>query len=107
MALAAPFWKDIDRMEPDEKELLTQIRLVYGSALLNGPFSILFAHSGGLIGFNDRIKLRPLIAATKDDRVYMASEESAIRTVCKNPDKVWAPKAGAPVIVKMGEGIVN
>ncbi len=100
-ALAAPFWKDIDLLEDDQKEVLTALRLVYGSAMLNGPFSILFGHSGGLVGINDRIKLRPLVAATKDDMVYMASEESAIREICSSPDKVWTPRAGEPVIVDL------
>ncbi len=100
-ALAAPFWKNIDSRGDDEKEALTALRLAYGSALLNGPFSILFGHSRGLVGLNDRIKLRPLVAATKDDCVYMASEESAIREICPNPDSVWAPRAGEPVIVEI------
>ncbi len=101
-ALAAPFWKDIDKMEKDEREAYTALRLAYGSALLNGPFSLLFGHSNGLVGINDRIKLRPLVVATKgDDMVYMASEESSIREICPDPDKVWAPRAGKPVIVEL------
>lgn len=101
MVLAAPFWKNIDNMDEQKKEALTALRLAYGSALLNGPFSILFGHSNGLVGINDRIKLRPLVAATKDDLVYMASEESAIRAICPSPDKVWTPRAGEPVIVEL------
>src|SRR3990172_2851071 len=101
MALAAPFWKNIDEKDPEEREALTALRLTYGSALLNGPFSILFGHSKGLVGMNDRIKLRPLVAAIKDDMTYMASEESAIRAICPQPDKVWAPRAGDPVIVNL------
>ncbi len=97
-ALASPFWKDIDRMPEREKKLFTAIRMVYGSALLNGPFAILVSWNGGLMGLNDRIKLRPFVAAVKDDCVYMASEESAIREVCPKPDRIWAPKAGDPVI---------
>jgi glutamate synthase domain-containing protein 1 len=65
---------------------------------LNGPFAILFANNEGLVGLNDRIKLRPLIAAKKGDFVYMASEESAIREICPDPEDVWAPIAGEPVI---------
>lgn len=99
-ALASPFWKAIDAKEASEREALTALRQVYGSALLNGPFSILFGHSKGLVGINDRIKLRPLVVATKGDVVYMASEESAIRTICTEPDKVWTPRAGEPVIVE-------
>ncbi len=99
--LAAPFWKDIDDLDPDEKEMVTALRQTYASALLNGPFSLLFGHKNGLVGINDRIKLRPLVAATKDDMVYMASEESAIRAICPVPEKVWAPRAGNPVIVTL------
>lgn len=99
--LAAPFWKDIDEMEDGEKEFHTALRLVYGSALLNGPFSLIFGHSRGLVGINDRIKLRPLVAATKDEVVYISSEESAIREICPAPDRVWAPRAGEPVIVEL------
>ena len=99
-ALASPFWKAIDGKEAAERDGLTALRQVYGSALLNGPFSILFGHSKGLVGINDRIKLRPLVVATKGDVVYMASEESAIRTICPAPDKVWTPRAGEPVIVE-------
>ena len=28
----------------------------------------------------------------------MASEESAIKAICKNPDFVWAPRAGKPTV---------
>jgi glutamate synthase domain-containing protein 1 len=66
--------------------------------MLNGPFAMLFAFKDGVIGFNDRIKLRPFVAAVNGDTVYMASEESAIRVICPEPEKVWMPKAGEPVI---------
>ncbi len=105
LALAPPFWKEIDRMDEDRRKLCKAIRMVYGSALLNGPFAILFAYNGGLVGLNDRIKLRPLVAATKGETVYMASEESAIREICPDPERVWAPKAGDPVIAHLNPGI--
>ncbi len=98
MALASPFWKDIDRMEPGQKKIATAIRQVYGSTLLNGPFSIILGHSTGMIGLNDRIKLRPMTAARKDDMLYMASEESAIREIAPDLDEIWSPKAGTAVI---------
>ncbi len=101
LALAPPFWEEVDRMDEERKKLCKTIRMIYGSALLNGPFAILFAFNGGLVGLNDRIKLRPLVAATKGETVYMASEESAIREICPDPERVWAPKAGDPVIVKL------
>ncbi|HPL63506.1 MAG TPA: glutamine amidotransferase family protein [Syntrophales bacterium] len=103
LALAPPFWNEVNRMEPERKKLCEAIRMVYASALLNGPFAVLFAFNGGLVGLNDRIKLRPLIAAESGETVYMASEESAIREICPDPDKVWMPKAGEPVVVKLNK----
>jgi len=50
-----------------------------------------------MIGLNDRIKLRPMTAARKDDMLYMASEESAIREIAPDLDEVWSPRAGTPV----------
>lgn len=105
-ALAAPFWKKIDKMEPKTQEIMKAIRMVYGSTLLNGPFSIIVANSKTMIGFNDRIKLRPMVAAEKDDLLYMSSEESAIRIICPEPDKVWTVKAGEPLVGVLEEGVI-
>ena len=58
-ALAPPFWDEIDRMPAKEQELNRAIRLTYGSALMNGPFAICVANEHSLVGFTDRIKLRP------------------------------------------------
>jgi len=98
---APPFWSEIDRMPEQKRKAYEALRMVYGPAMLNGPFAILFADSNSLTGLNDRVKLRPLVVAEKGDEVYMSSEESAIRYVCPEPDKVWAPKAGEPVIVEL------
>ncbi len=96
--LSAPFWDEIERMPEKEKEFYLSLRMIYGSALVNGPFSVIAANSQSMVGLNDRIKLRPLVAAKKDDFLYLASEESSIREVCPIPDRVWSPKAGEPVI---------
>lgn len=98
---APPFWDEIERLSEREKKLFTGLRMVYGSACLNGPFAILVGNKNGLFGLNDRVKLRPLVVAEEGSRVYMSSEESAIREVCGTLDKIWAPKAGEPVIVEM------
>ena len=106
--LAAPFWKDIDAMEqsdPEKAELYRTLRMVYAGALVNGPFAIVFGHRRGMVGLNDRIKLRPLVAAEKDDWVYLSSEESGILEMCAEPDRVWAPRGGAPVIVDLDEDV--
>lgn len=104
--LAAPFWKNIDALPEKEREAYTALRMVYGSALINGPFAIIFGHSRGMVGLNDRIKLRPLVAALKEDFVFLASEEAAIREICPAPDRVWAPKAGEPVIAELDKDVV-
>jgi glutamate synthase domain-containing protein 1 len=97
MALASPTWREIDH-DGGKMELAKAIRVVYGSALVNGPFAILLGHKKGLIGLNDRIKLRPLVAARKDHTLYIASEEAGIREICSSPEKVWSPKAGEPIM---------
>jgi glutamate synthase domain-containing protein 1 len=62
--------------------------------------------AGGMIALNDRIKLRPMTAARQGARVYVASEESAIRVICPQPDKVWQLPAGEPLLVRV-DGIAN
>lgn len=97
-AVAAPLWSEIERMEPEQKELIKTIRTVYSSLLITGPFSIILGTRNGFMALNDRIKLRSLVAAEKGDTLYVASEESAIREICPNPERVWSPKGGEPVI---------
>jgi glutamate synthase domain-containing protein 1 len=101
--LAPKFWKDIEKAEPGEKSSYTALRQYYGSAMLNGPFAILIGHNGSLLGLSDRIKLRPLVAARKDNTLFLSSEESAIVHICKEPDSVWHPKAGEPTIGTLKE----
>ncbi len=96
--LASPFWSDIDQMEPKKQQLYRTLRQTYGSLLMNGPFSIIIAHHGEMIGLTDRIKLRPMIAATKGDMMYLSSEEASIRLVSPVLDKLWMAKGGEPLI---------
>lgn len=102
---AAPFWERIKRIKDHETQnFIKTLRIIYSSALINGPFAILVANSKYLIGLNDRIKLRPLLAGEKDEWLFIASEESAIRKICKNLNKVWMPDAGKPVIGEIKNG---
>jgi len=94
--IAAPLWSDIDNMK-NNSELL-RLRQNYSSLLLNGPFSIIVATENGMAAINDRIKLRPLVAARRADYLYIASEESAIRSIEPELDKVWYPSGGEPVV---------
>ncbi len=96
--MAAPFWKDIDIMGDGEGDLFRSLRMTYAPALVNGPFAVIVGYSRGMVGLNDRIKLRPLVAAEKEDLLYVSSEESAIRQICPDPDRIWAPRGGEPVI---------
>ena len=100
-ALAAPLWSEIDRMPAEEAELMRSLRAVYGPGMLNGPFAIVLGFNGGMVALNDRIKLRPLVAARSGTTLMVASEEAAIRAVMPTPDHVWAPKAGEPVIARV------
>lgn len=97
-ALAPPFWDEIDAMPPLEQEANRLIRLTYGPAMMNGPFAIVVANSDGIAGFTDRVKLRPLVAAEAGDRLYISSEEAAIRRMEAELDTVFMPAAGEPVI---------
>lgn len=99
--LAPPLWERIERMPAPARELYRSLRIVYGSAMINGPSSLILAHPRGMIGLNDRIKLRPLVAARAGTRRYLASEECAIRAVCPATDRVWAPGGGEPAIFEM------
>jgi glutamate synthase domain-containing protein 1 len=99
--LAAPFWDDIERMPEPEKEAMRALRQVYGSLLLNGPFAVVIAHQGEMIGLTDRIRLRPLTVGEKDDMLYLSSEEAAIRLVSPDLDSVWSPEGGQPVVARL------
>ena len=92
---------DIERMEEPEKGLSRALRQVYGSLLLNGPFAVIVAHEGEMIGLTDRIRLRPLTVGEKGDMLYLSSEESAIRLISPELDKAWIPVGGQPVIGRL------
>jgi len=96
--LAPPFWSIIERYPPEEQRTLRTLRQVYGSLLLNGPFTIIIAHQGEMIGLADRIRLRPLTVGVKESVLYLSSEESAIRLVCPCLDRTWIPMGGEPIV---------
>jgi glutamate synthase domain-containing protein 1 len=101
--LAPPFYSIIDRMDESDRTKLKAIRAVYQSCLLNGPFAIIVGFRDGIIALNDRIKLRPLVAGETRDFVYVASEESAIRALAPELDRVWMPRGGEAVIATLEE----
>jgi glutamate synthase domain-containing protein 1 len=98
LALAPPEWEEVDVVaDPERHKLLATMRTVYAGALLNGPFAVIAAHNRGMVGLSDRLKLRPLAAAEKGNRAYLASEEAAIWAVDGKPDTSWPADAGTPV----------
>ena len=103
--IAAPFWSTIENeKDAEKKEKLAYLRTVFPSLLVTGPFSIVLGFTGGLMALNDRLKLRSMVVGEKDDKVYIASEEAAIRTMEPDAENIWAPAGGEPVIVKVKEG---
>jgi glutamate synthase domain-containing protein 1 len=103
--VAAPFWTTIEgEKDPDLRKRLTFLRTVFPSLLVTGPFSIVLGFDGGLMALNDRLKLRSMVVGEKDDLVFIASEEAAIRTMQPDAENIWAPYGGEPVIVRVKEG---
>ena len=97
MALSQPMWSEIR-----EEKLAKAVRIIYSDLMLDGPFSIIvgleYQGTPLMLALTDRIKLRPLVAAKCGSMAYIASEECAIKRICKNPDRVWSLKAGKPEI---------
>ncbi len=103
--IASPFWSTIERMKDEaEAEKQRYLRTIFPSLLITGPFSIILGFDGGLMALNDRLKLRSMVVGEKDDRVFIASEEAAIRKMEPYAENVYAPRGGEPVIVRVEEG---
>lgn len=103
--IAAPFWSTIEnKKDEEEKRVLKYLCTVFPSLLITGPFSIVFGFNGGLMALNDRLKLRSMVVGEKNDRVFIASEEAAIRVMEPDAENIWAPAGGEPVIVTVKEG---
>lgn len=103
--LAAPFWQTIASRPDAERERLRYLRNAFASLLITGPFSILLGFEGGMMALNDRLKLRSMVVGEKGDTVYVASEECAIRAIAPELDRIYAPKGGEPVIVRLKGGV--
>ena len=100
--IAPPFWNEIDFADTKQANTLRALRQTYGSLLMNGPFSVVVAHQGEMIGITDRIKLRPMAAGQRGDLLYLSSEEASIRLVSPKLDRFWNPRGGEPVIGRVG-----
>ena len=97
-ALAPPYWDEIDRMPEAEQKLNRALRFAYGPATMNGPFTVVAANPDMMVGFTDRGKLRPMVVGECGDRLYISSEEAAIRAMEPGVESITTPAAGEPVI---------
>ena len=102
--IAAPFWNTIENTDAKAAKQLSYLRKVFSSLLVTGPFSIVLGFNGGLMALNDRLKLRSMVTAEKNDMFYISSEESAIRVMERDAENIYAPAGGEPVIVRVKEG---
>lgn len=105
--IAAPFWSTIAAMPEPQRSRAAYLRKAFSSLLVTGPFSILVGFDGGLMALNDRLKLRSMVVGEKGDRVYIASEECAIRVVEPDVERIWAPGGGQSVIVRLDESALK
>ena len=101
--MTASSWDEIDRMDPERARYETALRIVYSSALINGPFSIIVGSEEGLLALNDRLKLRALMVGEKDSMVYLASEQAAIEVVCPDAENVRSIEGGVPFVIQLDE----
>ena len=103
--IAAPFWSTIEtKNDIEDQKKHIYLRTMFSNLLITGPFSIILGFEGGLMALNDRLKLRSMVVGEKDDKIYIASEESAIRTMEPNARNIRFPAGGEPVIIKVKEG---
>lgn len=101
--MTATSWDDIDKMDPERAKFETALRIVYSSALVNGPFSVILGSEEGLLAINDRLKLRALMVGEKGSMVYFASEQAAIEIVCPDAENVRSIEGGVPYVVQLDE----
>ena len=103
--IAAPFWSTIERSGTQQIVKGMHISVLFSRVcFITGPFSIVLGFTGGIMALNDRLKLRSMVVGEKDDKVFIASEEAAIRTMEPDAEHIWAPAGGEPVIATVKEG---
>ncbi|HDN17767.1 MAG TPA: hypothetical protein ENF41_01795 [Candidatus Bathyarchaeota archaeon] len=102
--LTPPRWDEYEKT--DNGRNLRILRVVYRSAVLSGPFAVVGGYSMdgeiGLFAFNDRLKLRPMVVGEGNDGIIaVASEEHAVIELLSKMKRIWHPKGGELVEVKM------
>jgi glutamate synthase domain-containing protein 1 len=102
-AFASPLWNELEQMDAEDQRIYRAIRQTYGPLLLNGPFTVILARNGEMIGLGDRVRLRPLAVGIKGSVLYVSSELSAIYLVEADIEDTWLPEGGQAVIGRLGE----
>ncbi len=102
--VAAPFWEGHADLPPAQRAAKAFLRKRFSSLLITGPFSIILGFTGGMMVLGDRLKLRSMVIGEKGDKVYAASEESAIRIIEPDLDKLTWPDGGAPNLFTLQGG---
>ncbi len=100
---ASPLWHEMEHMPESERCIYRALRQTYGSLLLNGPFTVIIARNGEMIGLGDRIRLRPLVSGIKGNILYVSSELSAIYIAEPQLEVICIPQGGQPIIGRLGE----
>lgn len=104
MVLAPPYWASVERMpEGEQKDKMLALKIIYESAMLNGPFAILAAFDKGLFSITDNTKLRPMTIGEAGGYSYFASEVSALYEMEEKLDRVITPRAGESCVVFLDE----
>lgn len=99
--LAPPYWASTQRyVDSTERSRIIALKVIYESAMLNGPFAILAGFDNGLFSITDNTKLRPMTVGRTNDFTYFASEVSALYEMEEDFAEVITPRAGQPVIVQ-------
>ena len=100
MVIAPPYWTSVERTaDKKQQDKLTALRIIYESAMLNGPFAILAGFDGGMLSVTDNTKLRPMTLGQNENYSYFASEISALHEMETSLTSVSTPRAGQPCIV--------
>lgn len=101
--IAPSFWSTIANKPKEQQEEEILLRRLFPSLCVTGPFSIIVGFEGGMMGLNDRLKLRSMVCAEYGNLAFIASEEAAIRAIAPQLDKVYVPAGGEPVLYTLYE----
>jgi len=102
---ASPLWDELEHMPEEKRRVYRALRQTYGPLLMNGPFAIIIARGGEMIGLGDRIRLRPLVAGIKGDTLYVSSELSAMYVAEPGLEYTWMPQGGQAIIGRLGQSL--